>query len=447
MTLELFYKIFEKISSEYFLYKEFSQYTIGGLDYMIGERIYFYRKKRNLTQEQLSHGICSIPYLSKVENNKIEANEEILDLLCGRLEISREEDLDSKSILEELRSCYQALAEREIAAAQKKIIEIEKIDLENNPELLTFYYIIKLRYALAVFKQEEAKSYYKNLEGMNIFAKNEIEYFLIRTKGLYEYLFGDLKKAIVLWIRADELNDKLYLIDKELDYHLALVYSKLGNYTLSIIRGEKALAAYNESANFEKVIDCYILLGINFNRVNEFYKAENYLLKALKVSKIHRDTSLTASILHNLGCVYSSQNNPQKALDYFKRSLLIKEEEKEANTIKLNTIYLLAKESINSNDYQSAEKWFREGRNILNTKRHDTHYYLFGLLGFQLKTNDKEKDDCIKMLIEAIEYFESKGDFNNCSEISLTLAKYYKEQYQYKLSVKYYEKVLEYKNI
>lgn len=41
-----------------------------------------------MTQEELCQGICSVSYLSKIENGKIEASEEILQLLCARLEIA-----------------------------------------------------------------------------------------------------------------------------------------------------------------------------------------------------------------------------------------------------------------------------------------------------------------------------------------------------------------------
>lgn len=37
--------------------------------------------------EALSHGICSVSYLSKIENNEIHASDEILNLFLKKLDI------------------------------------------------------------------------------------------------------------------------------------------------------------------------------------------------------------------------------------------------------------------------------------------------------------------------------------------------------------------------
>ncbi len=62
----------------------------------IGEKLYYYRNKIGLTQEQLAHGICSVSYLSKIENNKCDASPEVLELLVGKLGIPLEEESQEK---------------------------------------------------------------------------------------------------------------------------------------------------------------------------------------------------------------------------------------------------------------------------------------------------------------------------------------------------------------
>ncbi len=51
-----------------------------------------------MTQEELSEGIVSLSYLSKIENQKTNASPEILQLLCDRLgiEISEDTDIEEK---------------------------------------------------------------------------------------------------------------------------------------------------------------------------------------------------------------------------------------------------------------------------------------------------------------------------------------------------------------
>lgn len=45
------------------------------------------RIKKQWSQESLSHGICSLSYLSKIEKGTIQANQEILDALLKKLDI------------------------------------------------------------------------------------------------------------------------------------------------------------------------------------------------------------------------------------------------------------------------------------------------------------------------------------------------------------------------
>ena len=52
------------------------------------------RLRRNWSQEGLCSGICTVSYLSKIENGKAEPSEEILVLLFRRLGISRSEELN-----------------------------------------------------------------------------------------------------------------------------------------------------------------------------------------------------------------------------------------------------------------------------------------------------------------------------------------------------------------
>ena len=71
----------------------------------IGKQVFYKRLQQKMTQEELCQGICSVSYLSKIENGKIEASEEILQLLCTRLEIAvtdlRDVEEDVKGKLDE----------------------------------------------------------------------------------------------------------------------------------------------------------------------------------------------------------------------------------------------------------------------------------------------------------------------------------------------------------
>lgn len=48
------------------------------------------RIKKQWSQESLSHGICSLSYLSKIEKGTIQASQEILDALLKKCEYPSE---------------------------------------------------------------------------------------------------------------------------------------------------------------------------------------------------------------------------------------------------------------------------------------------------------------------------------------------------------------------
>lgn len=60
----------------------------------IGSAIRFKRKELNLTLEEASEGICSVSYLSKLENNLIEPGDRFIDSLIDRFDLKETFEID-----------------------------------------------------------------------------------------------------------------------------------------------------------------------------------------------------------------------------------------------------------------------------------------------------------------------------------------------------------------
>lgn len=102
----------------------------------VGNHIRHLRKSQKLTQEELASGICSVTYLSKLENHKELPSEEILQLLCERLGVELGDILKTFEDLEsDLLEWYRIIELKDQQAASAKREEIQKnID---KPELFT----------------------------------------------------------------------------------------------------------------------------------------------------------------------------------------------------------------------------------------------------------------------------------------------------------------------
>ena len=103
-----------------------------------------------MTQEELCQGICSVSYLSKIENGKIEASEEILQLLCARLEIAvtdlRDVEEDVKGKLDEWLNALVHLDKQQVERIYEELQGEMKHVLDF--EIINYYKLLYTRYLI-----------------------------------------------------------------------------------------------------------------------------------------------------------------------------------------------------------------------------------------------------------------------------------------------------------
>lgn len=154
-----------------------------------GKLLFYLRMKKNLTQQELSAGICSIPYLSKVENSKITPSNEILTFLLKRVNICIDNlNLDKENIITNLERLYQAIIKRE----ESRVIDQLKNTIDSKiknvyfTDLLFYYDLISLRYFIHKKCKKNIVSLIdtllKNKGKLNNHQNTYLEYFL----GLYQ---------------------------------------------------------------------------------------------------------------------------------------------------------------------------------------------------------------------------------------------------------------------
>jgi HTH-type transcriptional regulator, quorum sensing regulator NprR len=404
---------------------------------VIGEKIYYYRVKKGLTQNDLSKGICSISYLSKIENNSIQSNPEVIQLLCERLEINYE---DNNTIINELKSnlfeLYNAIKERNLESASELFESVTKrINLVDDPSIISLHNLMSARYWMFQREFTKALSFLDKLTAIRKNFSDDLNYYYHSFYGLYHYLNGDLKISLKYFLTAQEISEIIQKEEPEFIYQLAILYSRLGNNSMSIIKSYKAMAIFNKNANYERSVDCLILLGISYNRVKDEKSGESYLLKALKASKYLSNQKYIQSIIyHNLGFVYSSKKEHVKAIEYYKKST---EYNKNLHS---ETCYLLANEYYKLGDSKGAHYWINQGLDLIGNKEVD-HKYKLEILKLQLEEKE-ESLDYEEQLQLAVVYFDKKKDLINLKKCYEKLGQYYSKKFLYKDSSFYYSKAI-----
>jgi len=145
----------------------------------IGSFIKKQRVERNITQEKLSEGICSISYLSKIENNQIIPNHYLCKKIFERLEVK--EDCFNVSIKdhEYLKEAINAYFYYQNDLLSDIYDEVQVIEKSIKKELIELIYFL-------VFDKQKAKKYINLLENIvKTMRTEELSVYLLFSSVYY----------------------------------------------------------------------------------------------------------------------------------------------------------------------------------------------------------------------------------------------------------------------
>ncbi|MGE6487525.1 tetratricopeptide repeat protein [Paenisporosarcina sp. NPDC076898] len=288
----------------------------------IGSLIKYHRTKKELTQNQLAMGICSIPHLSKIENNSKEANSETIRLLLDRL------DVDLQDVEE---------SERAIKKLQKQLlihinyVEVEKADetfkeLESHKEIIGFtdyiylYEMYKLRYYLFKKDLEASERQIKWLQAHRQNFSQHEQYLLSYFTAIALILRGKYGEADEKLTRLVQESVGLNYFEGELYYHLALVKGYLEQAGHAIFYGKKALSFFTEQFNYMRILHVQMALAIDYSQSKMYEEAlENYE-HLLRNTELLKQQDLLPQVLHNIGDLKHHMGDYASAMEMFKKS-------------------------------------------------------------------------------------------------------------------------------
>lgn len=405
---------------------------------MLGERIRYYRKRKNLTLQELAKGICSVSYLSKFETGGT-ASDEIVKLLCERLGIPFETDNaeEIKEAEELLDHWYGEIKKKNIDKAKEIYEEIqEKMQNIQVPEVLIRYDLFKARYLFSLEKNEEVKELLDKTKTLEDFLTDELKYYYNTFSGIY-YFDIDSEKALGFLKDAEAISQNISLKDTalaELYYDLGLLYTMRDSTPFSMKYLQKALSIFDEDYNLPRSADCQILLGVNNRRMQNYEQAEYHYGNAFKLMNSINDPKTESIIYHNLGYVYACQGKSEEAIKLYKKCL-------EINNKNVQTIFLLAEEYGRLQNLKTANEWIQKGLKI--SKQQENEAYLFHLQILHHKLNEDFSEQYENLLrYGAIPYFRKTRQWDHVAEYAEILGDYYFEKHLYKKSSIHYRQAI-----
>ncbi|WP_410984531.1 helix-turn-helix domain-containing protein [Bacillus cereus] len=404
----------------------------------IGKQVFYKRLQQKMTQEELCQGICSVSYLSKIENGKIEASEEILQLLCARLEIAvsdlRDVEEEVKAKLDEWLNALVHLDKQqveriynELQAEMKHVLDFEIINYYNL--LYTRYLIMKRDLPALEEELEKLKKMYKKYSP---FQKLLYTY----SKGLLYSLQYKYKQALEYLLKTESMAKEQGYYETGIYYNLALTYSQIEIDHMTLYFANVALEGFRNEYKFRHVINCQLLIAFSYIRKTQYSEAMGIFNHILREADSFADKDNIMSIaLNNIGYLYYRQNNYAKAKEYYLKSLQYKKEE-DLNYI--DAMYEISLQCVQLKEFEEARGWIEKG---ISAARKEDRYksILYLLLMLQYKYFEKKEVYKRFLEMEAVPFFKNEKNVKDLKKVYLELAEYFEESLEFKESNRYYK--------
>ena len=411
----------------------------------IGERIRFYRIQQNKTQEELAGGIISVPYLSKIENNQSLPSLEVIEQLCARLGV-RFLDEQEPNLLEEVTDWYKFMIVKGLEALTEFSQGYETLrksaNSSNDSNAVVYFMLFEIRYFLSTNQVENADKSLERVEEIIDLLSAEQSYYLWKFKGLRNYIKEDFESAYDCFKRAEMIlihNVFEKWEEADLYYSLGLTGSRLWKVSLAISYTSKALAIYQAQYNYKKSAECQILLGISYQRSEEYEKAEESYLLCSKIADTLEKFDMKGLVHHNIGYLRSVQDDYNSAIVHFLKSYNYYVD---GNHIrKIHAIDGLVQSYYKLNNHEEGLEWVQEGlklmgENNLSLPEYEISFKVYKFLMAEEMETTKFQE---YMKNEAIPYFGKHKRNELLAKHAEFLAEHYFKHNKYKSATKYYQ--------
>ena len=403
----------------------------------IGHRIKYHRLKSRMTQTELSNGVISVSYLSKIENGEVEPRQEVVSLLSKKLKM--EIETDEHNGVEFYKAWFRHLLVGNRAEAVKGYQYMkENLDIADTSyrNLINLH---KLSYYILINNKAGKEKQYKYLQTIS-HSFTELEtYYWYKFSGDYHFSLLSYKKALSFYQHTEDyLKYPIYsLKDEENDlyYLIALSASKLRQTHHTFSYATKALDYYQKIYNLKRCAECHILLGISYRRTSELDKAKESYQLAATIAELAQEHSLFALCNQNLGKVYSLLNKSEEAIEYYLKSYELHAAESISDQIV--PVSSLMKEYYQKGERANAERWLQEGLRLSESLTPIDSIYVYEFKVYRHLIHGIEDKEFVNLITKKVLPFFDEIPYEKYKYLKV-LADYYFDNRKYKLAASYY---------
>ncbi|AST93580.1 transcriptional regulator [Sutcliffiella cohnii] len=413
----------------------------------LAERIRQLRIHKGMNQSELVEGICSITYLSRIENGKIKPSRQFLEKISVKLDIDlryliETDTLSFESTIQDISNRYRL--NNSITDKEVSLLEIHSVEMHSVPTLLQIYGVLIHFYIRNQDLKNAERHFEKSLKllpdrGLEYYPEDSIFYFM--ACGNYYYNKQNFNKADEYYTNADKLLDEEEGIQRaNLYYNLSLVKQRLSkNQQVSRQYSLKAYELYNKLNYSSNIISVLITLGVQYHLDNMFEEAKKCLEKAEGLIDLADSKSLLGMIKYNYGRIYQGMKEFDKAITYFEESLKFNNNNGKEKVYSLRGLIEIYSEL---KDWNQVNKLLSEAIQIVDNLNLSYLYVeIHGLVAelFKIRGDDYNYE---KEMQQIILFAQENNQLLLVKKHSINLANHYFNVNAYKMAAKYYQKAL-----
>lgn len=310
-----------------------------------GDRLRLIRSHKKMAQREVAEGICSIAYLSKIENNIVSPNETLFQELAERLGIEADLLLQTpKGYSDRLEQISNDFWEKESLSDHDAVFLAILVNNVDDPSDSLRVFSVLLKYYLDRREWDKAKEIYaisKNvlpeLPG-DAFYPNAFHYYLS---------CGHLKAQDQQYTESYQYYSHLEKsMEKYSEYYQARLQYSISRVLQNMLEEKSLALVYSERAYryFEKTNDTKMLIwvmmarGMQFWMIGEYEKSLEWLFQAQAKLDEAGITNQTGIIKYNVGRVYQLQKRYDEAIVQYKECLELETDNWEARVYTLKRL-------------------------------------------------------------------------------------------------------------
>ncbi|MFJ7941149.1 helix-turn-helix domain-containing protein [Peribacillus sp. NPDC096622] len=417
---------------------------------LLSERIRQLRIHKGMNQAELVEGICSITYLSRIENGKIKPSKSFLQKISQKLDVAieylTENDIKNFEItIQETTEKYKetnSLSENELL-----FLEIQSLEMHPTP-ILSQVYGVLLHHYVRLHQIKNANRVYNQSikflpDKIQDFTEETLYYFI--SCGNYFYSKQNFIKANEYYLNADHLMGGEETIHRaNLYYNMGLVKQRLNKrQNISRFYSLKAYEIYKKLNRINNIISVLITLGVQYHLDKKYEEAKECLEKAEELVSLKESPTLLGMIKYNYGRIHQGMKDYDQAILHFQKSLDIHYEEGNEKE-RIYSLRGLIEIYSELREWSRVNHYINEAIHIV--KEYDLSYLyveIHVLLAdfYKIRGDDYQYE---KEMQQIIEFAINHNQFLLIKKQAVKLGEHYYSINAYKMSAKYYQIALKY---